>query len=69
MKTSGDRARVSLSYKAKLIAASLNHNEYLTLHNTVRAVRGSGAPLDPEQEQKVKEFEAVVAAYQEAHPC
>jgi hypothetical protein len=55
--------------KERLIAASLSEREYLTLRNTVRVLRLSGAPLDPEQEQKVKEFEAVVAAYQEAHPC
>jgi hypothetical protein len=51
--------------KARLIAASLSKREYLTLCNTVFVLRGSGAPLDPEQEKKVREFEAAVAAYEE----
>jgi hypothetical protein len=48
--------------KTRLIAASLSEREFLMLRNTVRVLRLSGAPLDPEQEQKVKEFEAVVQA-------
>jgi hypothetical protein len=47
-----------------LIAASLSHREYLHLRNTVRVLRFSGAPLNSDQEEKVKEFEAVVAAYE-----
>jgi hypothetical protein len=51
--------------KARLIAATLSHREYLTFRNTVRVLRLSGAPLDPEQEQNVRNYEAVVAAYEE----
>jgi hypothetical protein len=50
--------------EVRLIAARLSYREYLTLRNTVRVLRGSGAPLDHEQEKKVKEFEAVVRAYE-----
>jgi Zn-dependent oligopeptidase len=51
--------------KAKLIAVTLTHREYRYLRNAVRVLRLSGAPLDPEQEKKVKEFEAAIAAYEE----
>jgi len=53
--------------KSKLIAASLSPNDYLTLRATVRVLRGAGVPLDAEQEKKVSDFEAVVAAYEEQH--
>jgi hypothetical protein len=37
--------------------------------NTVRVLRASQSLLDAEQQQQVQEFEAVVAAYEEVHPC
>lgn len=55
--------------KTRLIAASLTWRQYLTLRNTVRVLRFSGASLNAEQQEKLKEFEAVVTAYQEAQPC
>lgn len=58
--------------KVDLIAASLSEREYLHLRNTVKILRFSGAPLNSDQEKKVKEFEAVVAAYERivaAHTC
>jgi hypothetical protein len=55
--------------KAASVARALSRQGYIHLRNTVRVLRGSQALLDPEQEKKVREFEAVVAAYQEEHPC
>jgi hypothetical protein len=49
--------------KAKLIASTISRRQYLTLRNTVRVLRLSGAPLEPEQEKKVREFEAVISAF------
>jgi hypothetical protein len=53
--------------KMKLIAATLSRRDYLTCRNTVRILRSSGAPLNPEMEEKVKKIEALVAAYEEAN--
>lgn len=53
------------SLNAGLIAASLTRQQYLTLRNTVRILRFSGASLNQEQQEKVKEFESVLAAYEE----
>ena len=52
--------------KTRLIAASLAPSQYLTLRNTVRVLRFSEA-LTSEQQEQVKKFEAVIAAYQEIH--
>jgi hypothetical protein len=53
--------------KARLIAASLSPREASQLKNTVLILRRSGVQLDHYQEERCKEFEAVVQAYQEAH--
>lgn len=49
---------------ARLVSATLTHQEYLRLRNTVRVVRGAGVNLDPENERQVKKFEATVAEYE-----
>jgi hypothetical protein len=42
----------------------MTHNEYLILKNTVRVMRLSGVPLDPEQESKVQRFEAAIKKHE-----
>jgi hypothetical protein len=56
---------ISMSGKARLMAASLNRKQYLTLRNTVRIL--SGVPLDDDQQKRVREFHDVVDAYEEMH--
>lgn len=61
------RAIQALAVKAKLIAATLDDQQIRQLRNTVLILRRSGVPLDQEQENKCREFEAVVEAYKQIH--
>lgn len=50
--------------EAEMVAAHLTHDEYLTLRNTVRVLRGSGVELTADEKEKVDKYQAAVILYE-----